>query len=123
MVIMRALGLSMSFVVAALSLSLVTAGGAACGSSSSDVGTTDSGVVFILSVRPSSATKKVGETQTFEAVITPTPGAGGPSVTWESSDPNIATIDANTGIATAVAVGTATITARRADATATAQFS
>lgn len=121
---MRALDLS-AFVVASLSIGsigLLAAGGTGCGSSSSDVGTTDAGQVFILSVRPSTATKNVGETVTFEAVITPTPAAGGPAVTWESSNPSVATVDANTGVATAIAVGTATITAHRADASANAQL-
>jgi len=51
----------------------------------------------------------VGETYDVEAVVLPTSASQG--VTWSSSDTDIATVNALTGVVTAVDEGTATITA------------
>lgn len=51
----------------------------------------------------------VGNTETLTAIVTPETAVD-KSVTWSSSDESIATVD-NTGKVTAVAIGTATITA------------
>ncbi|MFR0558794.1 Ig-like domain-containing protein [Pseudoscardovia radai] len=50
-----------------------------------------------------------GETHTYKTVIYPS-DASNKTVTWKSSDPSVATVDAN-GTVTAVKAGTATITA------------
>ena len=57
----------------------------------------------------------VGETATLAVVVTPE-NAMNSSVTWTSSNPDVATVS-NTGVVTAVANGTATITATTCDGT------
>jgi hypothetical protein len=119
---MRQLVSASGVVAAVLLLSCVIASsGAGCGTESNTVGSTDAGRIFILSVRPSSATKNVGEVQTFEAALTADADDSALSrARWESSNPAIATVDATTGAATAVAPGTATITVRLDDVSASA---
>lgn len=56
-----------------------------------------------------------GQTATLTATITPS-DATNKDVTWTSSDPTVATVS-NTGVVTAVANGTATITATTCDGT------
>ena len=56
-----------------------------------------------------------GETKTLTATVTPE-NATDKTVTWESSDPTVATV--TDGVVTAVAAGTATITAKAGDITA-----
>lgn len=63
-----------------------------------------------LALDPTSLSVKVGETGTIAATVTPE-DADDKSVTWESSDTAIATVD-NTGKVTGVAEGEATITAK-----------
>lgn len=64
-----------------------------------------------VSVSPSPATVRVGGTQTFTAVAKDANGnVVNASFTWTSSDTAVATIGA-TGVASAIAVGTTTITA------------
>ncbi|HEX6368066.1 MAG TPA: Ig-like domain-containing protein [Longimicrobium sp.] len=59
----------------------------------------------------------VGDTQRVVATLrTPTGGATGGAVSWSTSDPAVATVDAN-GLVTGVAAGTATIAATRGDRT------
>jgi hypothetical protein len=72
-----------------------------------------------ITVFPSLPTlSQSGQTQQFTAIVLDmngnelTPGAGGiPALVWASSNPSVATVNASTGFATAVASGTATITA------------
>lgn len=60
-------------------------------------------------VTPATATKAPAATQQFTAVVEP--GVKGLGVTWTSSDPAKATVNSSTGLATAVATGTANIIA------------
>lgn len=68
--------------------------------------------VASVSVDPPAATLIVGATQAFTATTKDASGStlSGRTVTWSSSDPSIASVS-NTGVATAVAAGTTTITA------------
>ena len=69
-----------------------------------------------VTVTPTTASVAVGGTQQLTAVVAPE-NATNPTVTWSSSDETIATVDGN-GLVTAVAAGTATITAAAGDQTA-----
>ncbi len=66
-----------------------------------------------ISLNKPSMSLAVGDTETLVATVTPSNVTNG-SVTWSSSAPSIATVDVN-GKVTAVAVGTATITATTTD--------
>ncbi|MDE6491430.1 MAG: Ig-like domain-containing protein, partial [Muribaculaceae bacterium] len=66
-----------------------------------------------IKLNKTEATLKATETISLEATIAPETTTD-KSVTWSSSDTNIATVDEN-GVVTAVAVGTATITATTAN--------
>jgi len=71
-------------------------------------------VVASVEVSPPSATlTALGDTRGLAAVAKDAGGAviRGKTVAWSSSQPAVATVDAGTGVATAVANGTATITA------------
>lgn len=72
-----------------------------------------------LSLSPTSKTIKVGETLNLE--VTKTPEAATNTLTWASSNTNVATVDAN-GKVTAIAKGTATITASSGNITATSNI-
>jgi uncharacterized protein YjdB len=61
----------------------------------------------------------VGQTSTLTASITPT-NATNKTVTWSSSNTAVATVNSTTGLVTAVAAGSATITATTADGGKTA---
>jgi len=77
-----------------------------------------------IAVNPPSATVGVGAKQQFAATGTYTDGTTAPltkDITWSSSDPAIATVS-DTGLATAVAAGTATITAKVGTITGTASL-
>jgi uncharacterized protein YjdB len=78
-------------------------------------GTGGVGSLSVIAVLPSAQTLSLaGETTQFTAVGTTTTGSTEyltNSVTWTSSNPNVATIGATTGLATAVGAGTVTITA------------
>lgn len=69
-----------------------------------------------ISLNKNTTTIKAGQNETLTATVTPT-GCTDP-VTWESSDEAVATVD-NTGKVTAVAKGTATITAKAGTKSAT----
>ena len=66
-----------------------------------------------VTLNETSAEVTVGETLQLTATVLPE-NASNPTVTWSSSDDAIATVDAN-GLVTAVAAGTATITASTND--------
>lgn len=68
-----------------------------------------------VSVSPTTATVAVGETTILTATVTPS----GQSVTWQTSDADVATVSA-LGVVTGVAAGTAAITASAGGKTATA---
>lgn len=60
-------------------------------------------------VSPATASKAVAATQQFTAVVEP--GVKGLGVTWSSSNPAKATVNASTGLATGVQAGTCQIIA------------
>ena len=66
-----------------------------------------------ITVSPTTATILIGETQNYQATITPS-NATNKNVTWTSSNTSVATVD-NNGVVTGVKSGTATITATAAD--------
>jgi len=77
-----------------------------------------------LAVDPVLASVPAGATQQFHATGTYTDGSTADltsSVIWSSSDPSVATVDAN-GLATGMGVGTATISAGSGATGATAQL-
>lgn len=78
--------------------------------------TTSVPVVAVTSVTVSSKTLnlEVGQTRTLTATVTPD-NATDKTVTWTSSDKNVATVDKDNGTVTAVGEGTATITATAAN--------
>ncbi len=63
-----------------------------------------------LSVTPTNATLFAGATRQLTAQVIADPGASN-AVTWTSSTPNVASVSA-TGVVTALALGSATITVR-----------
>lgn len=69
-----------------------------------------------IALSQTTAELTAGETLQLTATVQPE-NATDRTVTWTSSDPAIATVDA-TGLVTAVAVGTATVTATTTDGTA-----
>jgi hypothetical protein len=70
------------------------------------------GIVTSISVSPSTAGISVGSSQQFTAVAKDSSGhtVSNPALTWKSSDTSVATVNSG-GLATAVSVGTAGITA------------
>ena len=62
-----------------------------------------------ITISPETLELAVEETNTLTATLEPT-GAEG-NITWSSNNPNVATVDPNTGEVTALSVGKATITA------------
>jgi hypothetical protein len=81
----------------------------------------ETGIVGQVVVSPASDSVNVGETKQFTATCTDLHGnaVSCPAVTWSSSNPAVATIDA-TGLATGVDAGTVTITASIGYASGTA---
>lgn len=71
-----------------------------------------------VSLSPSSLQLVSGESSQLTATVTPA-NASNPAVKWSSSDTSVATVD-NSGLVTAVAPGTATITAETYDGGLTA---
>jgi uncharacterized protein YjdB/endoglucanase Acf2 len=74
--------------------------------------------VTSVTVSPTSASKNVGTTQQLTATIAPS-NATNKNVTWTTSNASVATVS-NTGLVTAVAVGTANITVTTQDGNRTA---
>ncbi|WP_410758896.1 Ig-like domain-containing protein [Citrobacter youngae] len=62
-----------------------------------------------MTVTPKTASVDVGDTTSLTATLAPAGATD--SVTWESSDPVVETVNAS-GVVTGVAAGTATITAK-----------
>jgi uncharacterized protein YjdB len=101
-------------------LLVVPLGGMACGGD--DGGTTNGATLKSISVSPATAKVTVGQTQQFAVTGTYSdnkPRAITKGITWTSSSPSVATIS-TAGLATAVAQGTTTITAKIGTRTATA---
>ena len=98
-------------------VTLAACGGAgATGPPGISAGTTDSLVTTVdnIQVTPSSTIlTALGAVQRFTAVAKDADGTTvlGKTFTWASSDTNVATIDASSGIATAVTNGSTSITA------------
>ncbi len=67
-----------------------------------------------VEVTPETLTLEIGDTETLSAEVTPE-GADDPTVTWSSDEPGIVDVDTQTGEVTAIAEGTATITATTVD--------
>lgn len=63
-----------------------------------------------VTVSPTSATLDINDTQQLTATVNATPASADKTVTWSTSDANVATVSTD-GLVTAVAQGTATITA------------
>lgn len=66
--------------------------------------------ITAITVTPSTASISAGTSETEQLTTAPTPSGNGYLVTWSSSDETKATVDEN-GLVTAVAAGSATITA------------
>jgi uncharacterized protein YjdB len=88
-----------------------------CGEEEGEEGPTSIEVTSVT-VTPSTLAIKVGEKQQLSASVEPQ-DATNKTVTWSSSAPAIAEVNASTGEVTAKAVGTATITATAGGKTAT----
>ena len=73
-------------------------------------------VISSISLNQTSASLKVGETVTLTATVKPD-DATNKTVTWSTSDASVATVE--NGVVTAKMIGTATITAKAGDKTAT----
>lgn len=79
-------------------------------------------VATSISVSPPSArVSALGDSRTFSATATDARGNAVVPITWTSSNPAVATVDAS-GVATGRSNGTVTITATAGDKTATASF-
>ncbi|MGX8706884.1 MAG: Ig-like domain-containing protein, partial [bacterium] len=63
-----------------------------------------------VTIAPSALTLNAGETKALTGKLNSSSAAGG--ITWSSSDEAVATVDANTGKVTAIAAGSAIITAK-----------
>ncbi|MCQ2254846.1 MAG: leucine-rich repeat protein [Bacteroidaceae bacterium] len=71
-------------------------------------------LVSSISINASSSTIIVGETETLTATVLPE-NAKDKTVTWSSSNPNVISVNANTGEITATGLGKSTITATAVD--------
>ncbi|MFL5606534.1 MAG: beta strand repeat-containing protein, partial [Gemmatimonadaceae bacterium] len=78
--------------------------------------------VGTVAVQPVSSALAVGQSTTLAATVTDANGTvlTGRLVTWSSSNPSVATVNATTGVVTGVSVGSATITATSEGKTGTA---
>jgi pectate lyase len=80
-------------------------------------------VAASVTVSPTAATLSTGSTQQFSATVKDANGAtiSAPSLAWTSSNPTVATVDAN-GLVTGREAGSATLTAKSDDASGTASL-
>ncbi|HEY4129209.1 MAG TPA: Ig-like domain-containing protein [Gemmatimonadaceae bacterium] len=80
--------------------------------------------VGYIDVTPATSSLRIGATQQLTATLRDAVGHADANekVTWSTSDATIATVDAGTGLVTAVAGGTATITATTATRTGSANI-
>lgn len=79
--------------------------------------------VTSITLAPSKVTIPVGSTQELMPVLTPSNATVQPVITWTSSNPAVASVNGQTGVITALAQGTATITATTSNGlTATAEI-
>jgi surface protein len=83
----------------------------------------ETGVPGAIVVTPADATIEVGETQQFTAALYDLHGESlvGPSITWSSGDPEVATVDAD-GLATGMTAGQASIIATAGPASGSADL-
>ncbi|GEM82828.1 Ig-like domain-containing protein [Meiothermus hypogaeus] len=109
--------------VAAGTATITASAGGKSGSATLTVQNPPPPAIETIEVTPATATKQVGQTQQFTAVAKDAGGntISGVTFTWASSDESVATVDSN-GLATAVAVGTANITASAGGKSGTATF-
>ena len=97
----------------------VAAGTATITVTTQDGGKTDVSVITVtvpvtgVTLSPATATKNVGGTQQLTATVAPS-NATNKTVTWSTSNGSVATVN-STGLVTAIAAGTATITATTQD--------
>jgi uncharacterized protein YjdB len=109
----RVATVSQAGVVAAVGVGTATisaASGAATGTSAITV---TAAPVQSVSVSPATLSLAQGKTGTLSATVVDAVGGtvSNPSVAWSSRDPSVASVDANTGVVTAVGVGSTTIDA------------
>lgn len=99
--------------VTGLAAGTVTATATSEGKSGSATVTVTAPAVKSVTVAPSAPSVDVGKTQQFSATVTDVNNntVTDRPVTWSSSNTAVATIDANSGLATVVSAGTTTITA------------
>lgn len=93
---------------AALLLPFVAILTSACGGGGDPASPTCS--VSAIAVTPATASVVAGATRQLSATITPASCSPAPATTWSTTDANVATVS-NTGLVSAVAPGSATITA------------
>lgn len=96
--------------------SVVLGGGCAAHADASPEQTSSVSIV----ARPDRVTARVGEVVRFAALLQRRDGAEAVPATWSSTDPRVATVDGNTGVAVGVAPGKVAIEARYGPGTASA---
>src|SRR5690242_8303524 len=105
-----------TFLVGALALATVS-GLTACGDKVNVTQMPVDSTIHSVTVSPANVPLSVGDKFTFSAAVEAGPGAKDLTVTWSSGNPAVATVDATSGLVTAVAGGTTSITATsKADA-------
>ncbi|WP_292367048.1 MULTISPECIES: Ig-like domain-containing protein [unclassified Methanoculleus] len=107
--------------LAAGTATVTASAGDVSGTATVTVEETAAPVVASIEVTPVTATIMIGDTQEFDAVCSDESGNTMPGVpvTWSCSDPTVGTVD-DTGLFTALAAGTATVTASAGDVSRTA---
>lgn len=97
----------MRFKAAIISMAVVLMGAAGCDSTTTPV----QRAAVSVSVTPAGNVLDVGQTATVTAVVANDTTGALSGVTWSSSTPALATVGARTGVVTAIAPGTLTVTA------------